>query len=122
MKSGVYEQVNKFGMARPILNKWYPETKKITYWFPTVFVLGLIAAILLAVFGSYYVLYIYTLYLILAVIIALFKTNILVAFMVIPAILIQFIAYGWGFLKSTLILSTSNKKANELFPQLFFNN
>ena len=32
-----YIQVNKFGMVRPILNKWHPETKKVTYWFPTVF-------------------------------------------------------------------------------------
>ncbi|MCS7473663.1 glycosyltransferase, partial [Myroides odoratimimus] len=30
-------QVNKFGKARPILNQRYPETSKITYWFPALF-------------------------------------------------------------------------------------
>ena len=35
-----YIQVNKFGKARPILNHWYPEYKKITFWFPTLFFLG----------------------------------------------------------------------------------
>ncbi|MBN4085547.1 glycosyltransferase, partial [Flavobacteriaceae bacterium AH-315-B10] len=39
-----YKQVYKFGSVRPILNHWYPETKKITYWFPTLFSLGLIAS------------------------------------------------------------------------------
>jgi len=31
--SNFYKQVHKFGMVRPILNKWHPSTKKITYWF-----------------------------------------------------------------------------------------
>jgi len=28
-------QVNKFGKARPILNSWYPEYNKLTFFFPT---------------------------------------------------------------------------------------
>ena len=31
-------QVNKFGKARPILNSWYPEYSKLTFFFPTLFV------------------------------------------------------------------------------------
>jgi len=45
--SNFYKQVNKFGLVRPILNKWYPETKKVTYWFPTLFCLGFIVSVLL---------------------------------------------------------------------------
>jgi glycosyltransferase involved in cell wall biosynthesis len=46
--SKFYTQVNKFGMVRPILNKWHPETKKITYWFPTAFIFSVIGSIVLA--------------------------------------------------------------------------
>src|SRR5690606_16241396 len=35
--SKFYTQVYKFGMVRPILNKWHPNTKRLTYWFPTLF-------------------------------------------------------------------------------------
>jgi glycosyltransferase involved in cell wall biosynthesis len=35
-------QVSKFGKARPILNFWYPEYKKLTYWFPSLFVIGFV--------------------------------------------------------------------------------
>jgi GT2 family glycosyltransferase len=27
-------QVNKFGKARPILNSWYPQYNKLTFFFP----------------------------------------------------------------------------------------
>lgn len=46
-----YLQVQKFGMVRPILNKWHPGTGKITYWFPLVFILGLIFSVFLFVLG-----------------------------------------------------------------------
>jgi glycosyltransferase involved in cell wall biosynthesis len=38
-------QVKKFGIARPILNSWYPEHNKLTFFFPTVFIVGLLIAI-----------------------------------------------------------------------------
>ena len=40
-----YKQVYKFGLVRPILNYWHPETKKITYWFPALFILGFFVAL-----------------------------------------------------------------------------
>ena len=39
--SKFYTQVHKFGLVRPILNKWHPNSGRLTYWFPTVFILGL---------------------------------------------------------------------------------
>lgn len=42
-----YLQVHKFGLVRPILNVWHPSTKKITYWFPTVFSFGLLVSVVL---------------------------------------------------------------------------
>jgi GT2 family glycosyltransferase len=57
-----YTQVNKFGKARPILNSWYPEYSKITFWFPALFLLGFLASILLFAFSFAWFLFLYLLY------------------------------------------------------------
>jgi len=118
---GFYKQVFKFGMVRPILNTWYPSTKKATYWFPTLFSLGLITAILLFGFGFKWLLIGYGLYFVIAFILALFiAKSVIVSILVIPAILIQFFGYGYGFLKSTFAFSILNKNPETHFPNLFF--
>lgn len=119
--SNFYTQVNKFGMVRPILNKWHPSTKKLTYWFPTVFSLGLILAVLLFAIGINWLLACFGLYFIVAFVLALFSTkSIMVSILVIPAILIQFLGYGYGFLKSTIAVLIFNKNPETHFPKLFF--
>jgi len=119
--SNFYKQVNKFGMVRPILNSWHPSTKKITYWFPTLFILGFLVAILLSVFNVDFVLLAYLIYFGVAFILALISTkNIIVSVLAIPAICIQFFGYGYGFLKSTLAISVFNKNPEKSFPKLFF--
>ena len=54
-----YTQVNKFGLARPILNSWYPQYSKITFWFPTLFLFGFLFSVLCTVFNFPYFLYCY---------------------------------------------------------------
>ena len=116
-----YIQVNKFGMVRPILNLWHPATKKITYWFPTLFCIGLLISILLALVGFKILLYFYAIYFLVLFIDALRVTgNLNVAFLSLMATVIQFFGYGYGFLKSTLYINLSNKKPEEIFPKLFF--
>ena len=118
---GFYKQVFKFGMVRPILNTWFPSTKKATYWFPTLFSLGLITAILLFAFGFKWLLIGYGLYFVIAFILALFVAkSVIVSILVMPAILIQFFGYGYGFLKSTFAVSILNKNPETHFPNLFF--
>ena len=118
--SKFYKQVNKFGMTRPILNSWYPETKKITYWFPTMFNIALISSVFAILLGYKLPILLFAVYFLVAFFMALIKNNLSVALMVIPAILIQFFGYGWGFLKSTITLLLSKKPPEELFPYLFF--
>ena len=119
--SNFYKQVNKFGLVRPILNKWHPSTKKLTYWFPTLFCLGLILATISTGFGFNWLLMAYGFYFVLAFVLALINTkNIVVSVLVIPAIIIQFVGYGFGFLKSTLAISFLNKNPETHFPKLFF--
>lgn len=121
-----YKQVHKFGLTRPILNRWHPGSARITYWFPTLFFLGLLLATLLAVFlrgpWAWLPLWVYGLYLLAIVIAAAGKTNSLYAgVLAVMALLVQFTGYGLGFLKSSLLLTFSRKKPTELFPNLFFN-
>ncbi len=116
-----YNQVHKFGRVRPILNSWHPETKKLTYWFPLVFMVGLMISLVCFVFGYRFPLLAYGIYFSLCFISSLVTSkSIAVAVMSIPAVCIQFFGYGWGFLKSWSSLKTSKKSAEDLFPDLFF--
>ncbi|MBO0341228.1 glycosyltransferase [Flagellimonas profundi] len=116
-----YIQVNKFGMVRPILNKWHSGTAKPTYWFPTWFMFGLCVAVVFAFFGLWLPLILYVFYFFILFLDALIKSKRLkVALLAIFAALVQFTGYGIGFFKSTMLLNFSNKEPEELFPKLFF--
>lgn len=116
-----YNQVNKFGKVRPILNHWYPSSKRLTFWLPTLFILGLLVAFILSFFSVNLLLYIYLSYL---VVIFIFSTltnkNIVVGILSLVAVLIQFFGYGHGFLSSSLKLLLSNDSPEKIFPKLFF--
>jgi len=119
--SKFYTQVNKFGMVRPILNKWHPQTAKVTYWFPTLFCLGFVMAIVLVVIGVLALLLLYGAYFLMVFLDAFLKTKSLaIALWAVLAVQIQFVGYGLGFLKSTVLLNFTNKEPKEIFPNLFF--
>ena len=90
-----FKQTFQFGTARPVLNRKYPESAKLTFWFPSLFILGLM-------FSFYRDLYlVYALYLGLIFIISSFlNRSLLVGGLSIWTSLIQFFGYGLGFLKS----------------------
>jgi GT2 family glycosyltransferase len=120
--SKFYNQVYKFGSVRPILNQWHPETKKITYWLPTLFVLGFIMAIALCFFKVLLPIKLVGFYFSVTLVMAILLTkNLTVSIYAVFAVLIQFFGYGYGFLKSTLILNFSKKSVESQFPNLFFN-
>ena len=96
-----FKQTFGFGTARPILNRKYPQTSKITYWFPSLFIVGLGLAILGFLFGFPQLLYFYGFYFVLIFIDSLFQNkNLQVAFLSVVTTLTQFFGYGLGFLKS----------------------
>tara|TARA_R110000868_G_scaffold161628_3_gene392324 strand:+ start:7703 stop:8710 length:1008 start_codon:yes stop_codon:yes gene_type:complete len=114
-------QVKKFGMVRPILNHWHPGTAKITYWFPTLFCLGLIGALVLMPVGIIWPIVVYVLYFCLIFVHSLMvNKNFKVAILSLIAVVIQFVGYGFGFLKNSTLIALSTKKPEELFPKLFF--
>jgi glycosyltransferase involved in cell wall biosynthesis len=116
-----YTQVNKFGLARPILNFWYPEYAKITFWFPTMFLLGFLFSALVAIFNFPYFLYVYVFYFILLFLSSLKQNkSIEIAFYSLVATVIQFYGYGKGFLLSHLKIHILKQQPEIAFPKLFF--
>jgi cellulose synthase/poly-beta-1,6-N-acetylglucosamine synthase-like glycosyltransferase len=100
--SSFFHQTYAFGATRPKLNKMYPTTAKLTYWFPSVFILGLDLSILLLFFGIYNPIVVYGLYFSLIALDASYRNNFnpIVSLLSIITSLTQFLGYGLGFLEA----------------------
>ena len=98
-----YKQTFAFGKARPFLNRKYPGTAKITYWFPSLFLIGLLFSVVVFFFGIPHFLLIYAFYGILFFMDSFIKNKkISVAVLSIASTGIQFTGYGLGFLIGTI--------------------
>lgn len=118
-----YNQVHKFGLVRPILNLWHPGSGKITYWFPSMFMIGLLFAVVLFLLGNPIFLLLYLAYFITIGVDAGLKNRSLnIGLAAIIATFIQFSGYGLGFLKSIWKLRFLKMEPETAFPKLFFNN
>ena len=121
VKSFFY-QVYKFGIARSILNYKFPESKKITYWFPSIFSIIFLISVILVLFKiDLSVFTLFLTYFLIVFIESSIKFNIWVGFLSILTTLIQFFGYGYGFLKSIILINIfPNKKIESIFPKMFF--
>ena len=114
-------QVSKFGKARPILNHWYPEYSKLTYWFPSIFAIGFIVSVGLLFLLFDWALKLYFLYFVIIFISSSIKNkNPLIGLLSIVAVWKQFFGYGFGFLESFFRINILNQKPQRAFPKLFF--
>src|SRR5690554_6155087 len=114
-------QVKKFGLARPILNKWHPSSSKITFWFPSFFVVFVLLTLLLGLVYNF----IYIVPLLIYVLSIFFDSsiknkNVFIGILTIPAVFIQFFGYGTAFLRSYYFIHILNKDPQKQFPFLFF--
>ncbi len=121
------KQVYQFGIARPILNQRHPGSRKLAYWFPTLFSIGKIVSFLLFVCYFYsnqnwliipilfYILYFNAIFFS-----SLIKTNSILTARITPWIVgIQFFSYGFGFLKSWIYLNIFRLKPEKAFSKHF---
>ena len=114
-------QVNKFGKARPILNSWYPEYSKLTYCFPSLFVIGLSVSIFLFLFRIEFPILCYLFYFFLIFIFSSIQSkSFKIGFLSVIAVSKQFFGYGRGFLESYLKVILLKQKPEIAFPELFF--
>lgn len=116
-----YIQVNKFGKARPILNKRYPSYSKLTYWFPFVFLLGFLVSFIALLLQNYIPMACYLLYFLLIFIAASVKeNNIRIGALSLWATIVQFYGYGTGFIGSYYKIFILNKQPEIALPEMFF--
>ncbi len=118
---GFYTQVKKFGMVRPILNVWHPSSSKITFWFPTFFILFVIVSLVLA--AVYSPLYMLPLSLYLTAILvdsSIANKSLIIGCISVFAVFVQFFGYGLAFLKSSFFIGLLKKDPKKQFPFLFF--
>jgi glycosyltransferase involved in cell wall biosynthesis len=114
-------QVNKFGKARPILDSWYPEYSKFTFFFPSLFILGFGVAVFLFLFGIEFPIICYAFYYVLIFIFATIENKSLeIGLLSLVAVSKQFFGYGKGFLESFIKVKLQKQKPDEAFPELFF--
>lgn len=115
------KQVYQFGCARPILNQRHPKYVKISFAFPSLFLLGYVLGFIsYFVFQQGLILGFYGLYTFIVFFHALVKTrNISIAAMAIIASYIQLFSYGYGFLKSWFLLNMMRRKPEDAFPSHF---
>ena len=114
-------QTLKFGKARPILNSWHPNYSKLTYFFPSVFVIGFYISLFMLLFVKDFLFKLYCIYLLLIFISSSIQNrSISVGFLSVIATWIQFKNYGFGFLISFIRISILKQKPQEAFPELFF--
>lgn len=116
-----YNQVHKFGLTRPILNKWHKGSAKITYWFPSIFIVGFVISVLAIRLGIWWMLGLYVLYFTVLFFLAILKTrSFKIGFLAILATVIQFFGYGYGFLRSSWSMLIIKANPEEAYPGLFF--
>lgn len=114
-------QVNKFGKARPILNSWYPEHNKVTFFFPTFFMLGLLLAFLLLILNIDILLQIYFVYFVIIFLTSSVTTkSFKIGYLSVIAVWKQFYGYGIGFLESFVKIIILKRKPQKAFPNMFF--
>jgi glycosyltransferase involved in cell wall biosynthesis len=119
--SKFYTQVKKFGLVRPILTVWHPDSAKITFWFPTLFFLGTIASVILAAIGLIWPILLVIFYFLLIIVLATIQTKSpKIGMLALCATAVQFFGYGWAFLKSTILIRWMGRSPKKVFPELFF--
>lgn len=117
-----HKQVRKFGLVRPILNRWHPHSAAITFWFPTCFVAFVLLSVLLCFIVDFIFILPLGLYIFLVFLDSSARNRSLyIGWLSVIAMFVQFFGYGLAFLKSTFYLRILKKDPQKQFPSLFFN-
>lgn len=114
-------QTVKFGKARPILDLWHPKYRKLTYAFPTFFVLGFYISLFLLLFVQDFLFKLYCIYFFFIFVIAAVQyKGLSIGFLSVIATWIQFKNYGLGYLISFVRIRVLGHQPERVFPELFF--
>lgn len=116
------KQIYEFGIARPILNQRHSQYAKLTFWFPSLFLVGWIFSVVcrfllgINIFLSIYVLY----FLVIFIHSTIRYRSCYIGGLSVLTTLVQMFSYGRGFLESWFRLNLLRKPAKEAFPKHFY--
>jgi len=115
------KQVYNFGVARPILNQRHPTYSKLSFWFPSIFLIVYCTGIIhFLLEKNIFIISIYVFYTFFIFLHASISTkNLLVGFLSIITTYIQMFSYGFGFLESWIKLNIFKKNPRVAFPKHF---
>ena len=107
-----------FGRARPILNRMFPGTARLTYMFPSFFLVFMLVSVLGGVFAPVILLPL-GVYLA-AIFLSSWAQNrsFHVGILSVAAAVVQFTGYGWGFLYSNIRMLYLDD-VDKVFPYMF---
>lgn len=109
-------QIYHFGIARPILNQRHPKFKKITFWFPSIFMIFTVISVLLS-FIEYWFILPLVFYCCLILIDSSYRNRSLkIGLLSLVSTFIQFFSYGSGYLLSYVKVEILNIDPKIAFP------
>lgn len=115
-----FRQVSRFAKVRVVMSKVYPETFKLFYAFPSLFVIGVVVLILLAPVSVWF-LFPLGVFALTVVTDSYFRNkSIQVSLLSLPATLCQLFGYGIGFLRSVWRVCILNRDDYRVFEQGFY--
>jgi len=115
-----FVQVNKFGKARVVLNKWHPKYTKPIFFLPSLFLSGFVVAVLLLLFNYLFLFWLYGFYFAICGVLSTIKNkSVLIGCLSIWAVAVQFFGYGIGFLKAFYLINILNRKPEKALSELF---
>ncbi len=121
-REAFFKQMKKFGMARVILLRKFPEFSSPVFYFPWLYTAGLFAGISGAVFGYPWLLWLYVCYWAAVLSEFLIKSKSLkISILGLVLFQVQMIAYAWGFGKAFVRIRIGGLPPETAFPELFFN-
>lgn len=114
-------QTAKFGKARPILDSWHPNYSKLTYLFPSLFVIGFYISLIFLLFIEDFFFKIYCIYFFIIFLFSMIQNrSVVVGFLSIIATWIQFKNYGIGYILAFVRIRILKEVPQQAFPELFF--
>jgi len=116
-----FVQVNRFGKARVILNKWHPKHKKLVFFFPVCFLICFGFSVFLFLFNFPFLFLSYLFYFVICGVVSTIKNkNVIVGCLSVFAVAIQFCGYGLGFIKAFYKINLLHQKPEKALSEMFF--
>ncbi len=113
-------QVYHFGIARPILNQRHPDYIKITFWFPSLFLIFTLCSLIAFIVKCWLIIPLLFYCCLILIDSTIKNKSIQVGLLSLVTTFVQFFSYGFGFLQSFITLNILKQNPRKAFPSHFY--